>query len=206
MDASEFQEARKSARLPSQRPLEEDNILGMLAVMAGYVNQKDPAFMEAISTNRTESILDRFVARKLIKKHQSKAITLALEETSFKDSEKFGLVFCRLYGDENKKNIDLAFQVQKTFKDSPKPFIGQLLLENGYARMNQIIEVLKEQEKERTQNNQTLLTRIKFYEKELKPNIINAFRLEYPEAFWVLALFMATLFLVGLYLFFAPLS
>lgn len=201
MEHSQFQETRKSARLPSQRSQEEDNILGMLAVMAGYVNQKDPAFMEAISTNRTESILDRFVSRKLIKTYQSQAILLALEETSFKDSEKFGEVFCRLFGDEYKTSINISYDLQKQIKDTPKPFIGQILLENGYAQMNQIIETLHEQEKERTKNNETLLARIKFYEKHCRPNVINLLRQENPEAFWILTSFTITFCLILLYLF-----
>ena len=128
----QFQEARISARLPSQRSLEEDNILGMIAVMAGYIDQKSPAFMEAISTNRTESILDRFIARKLIKKHQSLAIKAALHETSFKDSEKFGELFCKLYGAENKNFIELASQMQEKRKSETKEFIGQILGLKGF--------------------------------------------------------------------------
>ncbi len=190
MDQTQFQESRKSARLPSQRSLEEDNILGMLAVMAGYINQKDPAFMEAISTNRTESILNRFVYRKLIKKYQAEAIKAALAETSFVDSEKFGALFCNKYGNENLKNIELACQVQKTRKGEPKEFIGQILLELGHANMNQIIEILKIQENERSQNNQDLLSRIKILEKTLKPTPIVYFRQEFPEAFWILSSFI----------------
>ena len=193
MDQAQFQESRKSARLPSQRSLEEDNILGMLAVMAGYIDQKAPAFMEAISTNRTESILDRFVARKLIKKYQSLAIKSALEETSFKDSEKFGELFCKLFGDKNKSNIELAYQMQKSRKNETKEFIGQIMLELGYANMNQIIEVLKQQEKERSANNQNLISRIKDLEKALKPNKLTAFRQDQPEAFWILVSFVTVL-------------
>lgn len=202
MDQKEFQEARKSARLPSQRPLEEDNVLGMIAVMAGYIDQKDPAFMEAISTNRTVSILDRFVSRKLIKKHQALSIKKALEETNYKDSEKFGEVFCKLYGNENKKFIQLAYEIQKSRTSEPKEFIGQIMLELGHANMGQIIEVLKQQEKDRSILNQDLLSRVKLLEKTLKPNAFNYFRAEYPEAFWILAVFTLVFIILVLYLIF----
>jgi len=199
MDPTQFQEARKSARLPTQRSLEEDNILGMLAVMVGYINQKDPAFMEAISTNRTESILNRFVQRKLIKNHQAEAIKAALAETSFVDSEKFGALFCKKYGNENLKNIELACQLQKSRKGEANEFIGQILLELGHANLNQIIEILKIQENERSQNNQDLLSRIKILEKTLKPSPIVYFRQEFPEAFWILTSFLLILSLLLLY-------
>lgn len=203
MDQAQFQESRKSARLPFQRSLEEDNILGMLAVMVGYIDQKDPAFMEAISTNRSESILDRFVARKLIKKYQSTAIKAALHETNFKDSEKFGEVFCKLYGYENKKYILLAYEMQKERKTIPKEFIGQILLELGHAHMSQIVEVLKQQEMDRTIMNQDLLSRIKILEKTLKPNLFHYFRTEYPEVFWIITGFLSLAsILLLLFLFF----
>ncbi|PCJ58643.1 MAG: hypothetical protein COA79_12860 [Planctomycetota bacterium] len=185
MTDTQFHEARESARLPQQRSIEEDNILGMLAVMSGYIDSKSPAFMDAIATNRQMSILDRFIHKNLLEPYQAQAIQLALDESEFKDAEMFGEVFIKLYGSDKKAILEKAYEMQKKAADGEREYIGQILLRCGHANVNQIMDVLKHQEIERNEFNSDLLTQIKILEKHFKPPFIKLFKEKNPELFWV---------------------
>lgn len=196
MTDNQFEESRKSARLPQQRSIEEDNILGMLAVMSGYIDSKSPAFMDAIATNREMSILDRFISKNLLETYQADAIQTALDESEFKDAQKFGDVFVKLYGADKKEFVEKAYEIQSNAPEDEKEYIGQILLRNGYANVNQIMEVLKKQEEERSENNSDLLTQIKLLEKEFKPPALKLFKENNPELFWVTISFSIAIILI----------
>ncbi len=191
---------RKSGRLQTQRPPEEDNLLGMIAVLMGYIDRKDPAFMEAISNDRDQSILKRFIDRNAIKPYQAKAIEIALEEQNIRDFKRFGEVFCHLYGNHQKEILDEAYQIQKN--NNEHQYIGQILLELGLANMNQIVEVLKKQESDFSENNESLLAKIKLIEEELRPNFFVEFYATHKEASIILLAFFVFVVVSFAYLLF----